>query len=70
MKPKPHWQLSSNQGYLEEHGSDSIRFRADDLDDLMRIALSEIKGDERFSEPGFASAIRDAIFEAQDLEVD
>lgn len=60
----------SNQGYLEEHGREERKFRADTLDELLRVGISEIRGDEAFESPKFAQAVRNAIYEAQDAEAD
>ena len=60
----------SNQGSLEEHGRDERKFRADTLDEVMRVGISEIRGDEDFEKHNskFCAAIREAVFEAQDIE--
>jgi len=60
----------SNQGYLQRNGDDSRRFRADSLDELLRIGIAESRGDETFGDPKFAQAIRDAIYEAEDAQDD
>lgn len=63
------WAWGSNQGYLEEHGRDERRFRADDLDGLLRIGISELKGEtEGFEDARFAQAVRSAIYQAQDAD--
>lgn len=60
----------SNQGYLEEHGREERKFRADSLDDLLKIGIAELRGDEAFADPRFAQAIRNATYEAQDADAD
>jgi hypothetical protein len=60
----------SNQGCLEWHDSDETRFRAASLEELLRIGVAETRNDHRFNAPEIVSAIRDAIFEAQDAEAD
>ena len=59
-----------NEGYFEEHGREMRRFRADTLEALEWIVISELKGDDLFSSARFAQAVRNAIYDAQDAEVD
>jgi hypothetical protein len=59
----------SNQGHLEEHYRHERKFRAPSLDELLRIGIAELRGDdEEFRDPRFAQAVRNAIYEAQDAE--
>lgn len=60
----------SNQGYLEEHGRTERQYRAAELDDLLRIGISEIKDDSDLSDvsASLCQAIRNAIYAAQDAE--
>lgn len=60
----------SNQGYLQEEGRIERRYRAENLDELLRIGISEIRDDDDFSGNSgpFVAAIREAIFDAQDTE--
>lgn len=58
----------SNQGYLEEHGREERKFRADTLDELLAEGLDGIRDDDAFDDPGYRQAIRNCIYEAQDLE--
>lgn len=62
----------SNQGFLEEHGRVERKYRADDLDDLLRIGISEIRADEAFADAvgSFSAAVRNAIYAAQDIDAD
>lgn len=63
----------SNQGYLEEHGRVERKYRADNLDELMRIGIAEVRADSEFEgeeQSQLVAAIRDAIFEAQDAEAE
>ena len=60
----------SIEGSFEEDGREMRRYRADTLDALLRIGISELKGDDTFVSPRFAQAVRNAIYEAQDAEVD
>ncbi len=59
----------SNQGYLEEHGREERQFRADALDELLRIGISEIRDDEAFQPSArIAQAIRSSVHGAQEAE--
>lgn len=60
-----HAAWGSNQGYYEDHGSDDRQYRADSLDELMRIAISAEQGREE-PDQGVMTAIRNAIYEAED----
>lgn len=60
----------SNQGHLEEHERHERKFRADTLDELLRIGIAELRGDETFADPRFAQAIRNAVYEAQDADAE
>lgn len=61
----------SNQGYLEEHGRVERRYRARTLDDLLRVAQTELREDGAIDDrdrPEVLQAVRDAIFDAEDAE--
>ena len=61
----------SNQGHYEEHERTVRRYRADSLEDLLRIGISEVRDDTEFDDKEtskLVAAIREVIFEAQDLE--
>ena len=55
----------SNQGYLEEHGNNDRQYRADSLDELMRIALAAEK-ERTKPHQEIMTAIRAAIYAAED----
>jgi hypothetical protein len=55
----------SNQGHRQDHHSDDRQYRADDLDDLMRIAIAAER--DLASPERVATAIRNAIYEAEDV---
>ncbi len=57
---------SNRGGHLEPHWDASRSYRADTLDELLRIGLAETAGDEVMASPELAQAIRDACFEAED----
>lgn len=56
----------SNQGHLEEHHRDGRTYRANTLDDLLRIGLTEIRNDDIMNDSELLEAIRRSIFEAED----
>jgi len=61
----------SNQGYLEEHGRIARKYRARDIDELMRVGIAEIRqeDDDVFdgaTKSKLVAAIREACFEAED----
>ena len=64
----------SNQGYLEENYRSERRYRAETIDQLMRVAIAEIRReasnyDSPFSPSGpFEAAIRNASFAAMDQD--
>jgi hypothetical protein len=60
----------SNQGCLEEHGRIQRRYRAATLDELLRVAISEVRADSELADSVsfLCAAIRDAVFDAQDAE--
>lgn len=62
-------EWGSNRGYLEAHGGDERQYRADSLDELMRIAIA---AERDRSEPNDAilTAIREAIYEAEDAKTE
>jgi hypothetical protein len=59
----------SNQGYCQEHGRIEREFRAGSVEELLRVGVSEIRGDAEFdAETGaqLVAAIREACFAAED----
>ncbi len=59
----------SNQGYCEEHGRIEREFRAGSVEELLRVGVSEIRGDAEFDDETGAqlvAAIREACFAAED----
>lgn len=60
----------SNQGRLEEHGRHERTYRANTLDELLRVGIAESRSDEEMNDPELIQAIRSAVFEAQDAEAE
>lgn len=60
----------SNQGYLEEHGRNERRYRADSLSELLRVGVAEVRQDDELkgSVDKLVAAIREAIFDAEDAD--
>lgn len=64
---RQHWGL--DRGLCEEYGSVDRRYRADSLDELLAIAISEVRDDDEFKDNHLGDAleaIRRAMFEAED----
>jgi hypothetical protein len=59
-----------NNGHEQEHDSNSRKFRADNLEKLLRIAISDLRGDEKFRYAFTADVVRRAVYDAQDATGD
>lgn len=60
----------SNQGYYQEQGSVERRYRAGSIDEVMRVAIAEIRADSELQDSAakLAAAVRNVCFEAEDAE--
>jgi len=61
----------SHQGYLEEHGRVGRKYRAQSIDELMRVGIAEVRREDEEVFDGatkskLIAAIREACFEAED----
>jgi hypothetical protein len=63
-----HEEWGSNRGYLECEGEEDRQYRADSLDELLRIAIASEKEREKPMD-AVLDAIREAIYEAEDQPI-
>ena len=61
-----------NNVVLEEHGRVTRRYRADNWNDLLRVAVSEVRTDTMFigHHDSLVAAAKSAIFDAADAEAE